>query len=53
MREMAELARKTYSKNFLLAHGFEKEENWDILTSKNQIIYTLMVMHNPIGLKSF
>ena len=53
MKEMAELASKNYSKNFLLAHGFQKEKKWDILTSKNQIIYKLLVINNPIGLKSF
>ncbi len=53
MRQMAELARKNYSKNFLSAHGFEKKEEWDVLTSKNQTIYKLVVMNKPIGLKSF
>ncbi len=52
LNQMAELARKKYSKNFLLAHGFDKEEEWDILTSKNQTIYKLKVFNNPIGLKS-
>jgi len=52
MRQMAELARKNYSKNFLSVHGFEKKEEWDILTSKNQIIYKLIVKNKPIGLKS-
>ena len=52
MRKMAELGRKNYSKTFLLAHGFEKEEDWKILFSEDQIIYTLEVVNNPIGLKS-
>lgn len=51
-KKIAELARKKYSKNFLQAHGFDKEEDWDILTSKNQVIYKLNVSNKPIGLKS-
>jgi nitroimidazol reductase NimA-like FMN-containing flavoprotein (pyridoxamine 5'-phosphate oxidase superfamily) len=52
MKQMAELARKKYSKNFLQAHGFDKEEDWDILASENQLIYKLNVSNKPIGLKS-
>ncbi|MFW9784712.1 MAG: pyridoxamine 5'-phosphate oxidase family protein [Candidatus Heimdallarchaeota archaeon] len=50
--QMMEFARKNYSKNFLMAHGYEKEENWEILISRNQLIYNLVVMNEPIGLKS-
>ncbi|MFX1313037.1 MAG: pyridoxamine 5'-phosphate oxidase family protein [Promethearchaeota archaeon] len=53
LKHMAELAQKNYSKNFLSAHGFEKKEKWDVLTSKNQIIYELVVINEPVGLKSF
>ncbi|MFW9773828.1 MAG: pyridoxamine 5'-phosphate oxidase family protein [Candidatus Thorarchaeota archaeon] len=50
--QMMEFARKNYSKNFLMAHGYEKEENWEILISRDQLIYSLLVMNEPIGLKS-
>ncbi len=52
LRQMTEQARKIYSKNFLSAHGMDKEKEWDILTSKNQLIYKLEVVKPPIGLKS-
>ncbi|MFX1325005.1 MAG: pyridoxamine 5'-phosphate oxidase family protein [Promethearchaeota archaeon] len=52
IRQMIEIARKNYSKNFLMAHGYEKDENWEILDSQDQLIYSLLVMNKPIGLKS-
>lgn len=51
-KEIVKKARKTYSQNFLSAHGFEKEKGWDVLTNKNQILYKFIEMREPIGLKS-
>ncbi|MFX1280190.1 MAG: pyridoxamine 5'-phosphate oxidase family protein [Promethearchaeota archaeon] len=49
---MVKNARKVYSQNFLSAHGYEKENGWDVLTKKNQILYKFIQMREPIGLKS-
>lgn len=50
--QMVKNARKAYSQNFLSAHGYEKEDGWDVLTKKNQILYKFVQMRKPIGLKS-
>jgi nitroimidazol reductase NimA-like FMN-containing flavoprotein (pyridoxamine 5'-phosphate oxidase superfamily) len=52
LKQMVKNARTTYSQNFLTAHGFEKENEWDVLAKKNQIIYKFIQMREPIGLKS-
>ena len=49
---MAENAKKKYSKNFLSAHGFNKEEGWESFVDTNQLIYKLDEVINRIGLKS-
>jgi nitroimidazol reductase NimA-like FMN-containing flavoprotein (pyridoxamine 5'-phosphate oxidase superfamily) len=50
--QMAESAKNKYSKNFLAAHGFEKERGWDVFTSEDQLIYKFKPVGTPIGLKS-
>jgi hypothetical protein len=52
LKQMANNARKNYSQNFLTAHGFEKENDWDVLAKNNQLIYKFIEMCDPIGLKS-
>lgn len=52
LEQMVKNARATYSQNFLSAHGYEKENEWDVLTKKNQILYKFVEMREPIGLKS-
>lgn len=49
---MVNNARKTFSQNFLTAHGFEKENEWDVLAKKNLVLYKFVQMREPIGLKS-
>jgi nitroimidazol reductase NimA-like FMN-containing flavoprotein (pyridoxamine 5'-phosphate oxidase superfamily) len=50
--QMAEVAKKKYSKNFLSAHGFDKDEGWESFNEKNQLIYKLDEIFYRIGLKS-
>ncbi len=45
-------AKDKYSRNFLAAHGFNKEKGWDAFELKNQLIYTLLQKKKAIGLKS-
>ncbi len=45
-------AKKKYSKNFLSAHGFEKNKGWDSFTDQNQLIYKLDEIVYRVGLKS-
>ena len=52
LEQMVKNARMTYSQNFLSAHGYEKENEWDVLTKKDQILYKFVQMREPIGLKS-
>ncbi|MFX0028707.1 MAG: pyridoxamine 5'-phosphate oxidase family protein [Candidatus Hermodarchaeota archaeon] len=52
LKQMVQKARKVYSQNFLSAHGYEKENEWDVLTRKDQILYKFIQMREPIGLKS-
>ena len=52
LKQMVKYARKTYSPNFLTAHGFEKENEWDVLVKKNLVLYKFVQMREPIGLKS-
>lgn len=51
-KQMVKNARKIYSQNFLTAHGFEKENGWDVLSNKNQVLYKFIEMREQIGLKS-
>lgn len=52
LKHMVKIARKTYSQNFLTAHGFEKEKGWEAITNKSELIYKFVEMREPIGLKS-
>ena len=52
INQMVKSAKNNYSKNFLSAHGFEKERGWDVFTSEYQLIYKFKPVGNPIGLKS-
>ena len=52
LNQMVKNAREMYSQNFLSVHGYEKENKWDVLTKKNQILYKFIQMREPIGLKS-
>jgi len=52
LKQMVNNARKTFSQNFLTAHGFEKENEWDVLAKKNLVLYKFVQMREPIGLKS-
>ncbi len=52
INQMAKSARSKYSKNFLSAHGFEKNKGWEIFAQKNQLIYKFKQVGPPIGLKS-
>lgn len=50
--QIANSARKRYSKNFLSVHGFEKTQGWDVFTAKDQLVYKFKQIGTPIGLKS-
>lgn len=50
--KMVSDAKDKYSRNFLAAHGFNKEKGWDAFKLKNQLIYTLLQKKKTIGLKS-
>jgi len=52
LRQMAEDAKKKYSKNFLSAHGFNKAEGWESFIDADQLIYKLDEIIYRIGLKS-
>lgn len=52
INQMMISASNKYSHNFLSAHGFEKGQGWDALTSKGQLIYKFIQIGTPIGLKS-
>jgi nitroimidazol reductase NimA-like FMN-containing flavoprotein (pyridoxamine 5'-phosphate oxidase superfamily) len=52
LKNMVKIARKTYSQNFLAAHGFEKEKGWEAINNKSELIYKFVEMREPIGLKS-
>lgn len=52
LTHMVKIARKTYSQNFLAAHGFEKGKGWEAINNKNELIYKFVEMREPIGLKS-
>ncbi len=52
LKHMVKIARKTYSQNFLTAHGFEKEKGWEAINNKSELIYKFVEMREPIGLKS-
>jgi nitroimidazol reductase NimA-like FMN-containing flavoprotein (pyridoxamine 5'-phosphate oxidase superfamily) len=53
INQMVQIARESFSTNFLSAHGFEKKEGWDNFKTKDQIIYKFELIGKPIGLKSF
>ena len=52
IKNLIEEAKKSFSEDFLAAHGFEKENGWDGFELKNQLIYKLTNIHNTVGLKS-
>jgi len=52
IKKMVEEAKKTYSEDFLAAHGFEKKKGWDGFEFENQLIYKLNNVYRTIGLKS-
>ena len=52
IKKMILEAKKKYSKNFLSAHGFEKNKGWDYFTDQNQLIYKLDEIVYRVGLKS-
>ncbi|MFX0000657.1 MAG: pyridoxamine 5'-phosphate oxidase family protein [Candidatus Hodarchaeota archaeon] len=52
MYQMANSAIHRYSKNFLSVHGFEKTQDWDVFTAKDQLVYKFKQLGTPIGLKS-
>ena len=52
IHRMFEEARGQFSKNFLTAHGFEKDKGWKAFESKDLIIYKLQEVGERIGLKS-
>ena len=49
---MFEEARGQFSKNFLTAHGFDKDKGWNAFKSRNLLIYKLHEVGERIGLKS-
>ncbi len=53
INQIAREGKQKLSKNFLAAHGFRKEEGWEALTPKNQlVIVKLKEIIEEIGLKS-
>ena len=53
IKRMAEDGKQKLSKNFLAAHGFEKEEGWTTFTpEKPAVIIKLTKITEEIGLKS-
>lgn len=51
-RKMKEDAKKVFSTNFLLAHGFEKSKGWDSFKIENQQLFKLKEVGARVGLKS-
>ncbi len=52
INQMVQSARNKFSENFLSAHGFEKDQGWDMFTTEGQLIYKFKQVGPPIGLKS-
>ena len=52
IKKMILEAKNKYSKNFLSAHGFDKNKGWDSFTDQNQLIYKLDDIVYRVGLKS-
>lgn len=52
IKKMIREVKNKYSKNFLSAHGFDKNKGWDSFTDQNQLIYKLDDIVYRIGLKS-
>jgi nitroimidazol reductase NimA-like FMN-containing flavoprotein (pyridoxamine 5'-phosphate oxidase superfamily) len=52
IHSMLEEARGQFSKNFLTAHGFEKDKGWKAFERKDLLIYKLHEVGERIGLKS-
>lgn len=54
LKLMATEGKNKFSRNFLAAHGFKKEEGWDILNKKKDLrIFKLINFKKQIGLRSF
>ena len=52
IKKMILEAKNKYSKNFLSAHGFDKNKGWDSFNDQNQLIYKLDEIVYRVGLKS-
>ena len=54
LKKLAEEGESKFSKNFLLAHGFKKENGWSSLasTEKSSVVIKLENVTQEIGLKS-
>ena len=53
IRRLAEAGKEKLSENFLAAHGFNKDEGWEVITdTKPMIIYKLEKISEIVGLKS-
>lgn len=50
--KIVENAKRQFSVNFLLAHGFKTEGGWDSLNNENLLIFKLEESGDRIGLKS-
>jgi len=52
INQMVQSARGKFSENFLSAHGFERNQGWDVFTGEGQPIYKFIQVGPSIGLKS-
>jgi len=50
IKKLVEEAKKSFSEEFLAAHGFDKKKGWDGFQLEGQLIYKLQDIHDIIGL---
>lgn len=50
IKKLVEEAKKSFSEEFLAAHGFDKKKGWDGFQLEGQLIYKLQDIYDIIGL---
>ena len=53
IEEIVNKAKGQFSRNFLVAHGFKQEDDWESLIEDSLLIYKLEEFGSRIGLKSY
>ncbi len=52
VKQMVENAKKSYSKEFLAVHGFDKDKGWDAFSKEKSVLIYKLLERERFGLKN-